>query len=71
MDDTVHNSQPTWAGNNTEPMDSSEERVFILEVQVSTLQNQVFTFQSENKSVRASGNDLLKEKIALRSTILI
>lgn len=40
-------------------MDSSEERVFVLEEQVSTL-------QSENESMRASGNDLLKEKIALK-----
>ena len=59
MDDTVHNSQPTWAGKDTEPMDSVEERVLFLEKQVSTL-------QSENESMRASGNDLLKEKIALK-----
>lgn len=54
MDDTVHNSQPTCAGNDAEPMDYSEERVFFLEKQVSTL-------QKENESMRASGKNLLKE----------
>lgn len=59
MDDTVHNSQPTWAGNLTEPMDSPEERI-------PPLEKQVFTLQNENESMRASGDDLLKEKIALK-----
>ena len=40
-------------------MDSPEERLFFVEKQVSTLLN-------ENESMRAAGNDLLKEKIALR-----
>ena len=39
MNDTVHNSQPTWAGNDTQPMYSPEERIFPLEKQVSTFQN--------------------------------
>ena len=59
MDDTVESSQPTWAGNDTERMDSSDERVFSLEQQVSTLQR-------ENESMSASRNDLLKEKIELK-----
>ncbi len=66
MEDTVHNSQPIWAGNDSEPMHSSEERVLALEEQVSTLQSQVSTLQNENDSMRASGNDLLKEKTALK-----
>ena len=40
-------------------MDFLEERVLFLKKQVSTL-------QSENESMRASGNDLLKEKIELK-----
>lgn len=59
MDDTVHNSQPTWAGNDTEPMDSPAERIIALVEQVSSL-------QKENESLRASGNDLQKEKTALK-----
>ncbi|MCJ1349785.1 hypothetical protein MMC31_008026 [Peltigera leucophlebia] len=65
MDDTVQNSQHTWAGKDAEPMDFMEERRFFLEEKLSAL-------QSENESMRASGNDLLKEKIALKehNTIL-
>ena len=59
MDDAVQNSQHTWAGKDAEPMDSMEERLFFLEEKLATL-------QSENESMRASGNDLLKEKIALK-----
>ena len=66
MEDTVHNSQPTWAGNDPEPMHSSEEIVLALKEQVSTLQSQVSTLQKENNSMRTSGNDLLKEKTALK-----
>ena len=66
MEDTVHNSQLNWAGNDPESMHSSEERVLVLEEQVSALQSQVSTLQNENDSMRASGNDLLKEKTALK-----
>lgn len=66
MQDTVHNSQPTWAGNDPEPMHSSEERALVLEEQGSNLQSQISTLQNKNDSMRASGNDLLKEKIALK-----
>lgn len=59
MDDTVQNSQRTWAGKDDELMESTEERVIFLEKKLSTL-------QGENDSMRASGNDLLKEKIALK-----
>lgn len=59
MDDTVHNSQPTWTGNDTEPMDTPGERI-------SALEKQVFSLQNENESMRASGTDLLKEKTALK-----
>lgn len=34
MDDTVHNNQPTWAGNDTEPVDSLEERIIAIEEQI-------------------------------------
>lgn len=64
MDDTVQNSQHTWAGKDAEPMDAMEENLFFLEKKLSTL-------QSENKSMRASGNDLLKEKIELKEHNLI
>lgn len=40
-------------------MDSPEERLLFLEKQLSTLRN-------ENETMLASGNDLLKEKIALK-----
>ena len=56
---TVQNSQHTWAGKDAEPIDSMEERLFFLKEKLSAL-------QSENESMRASGNDLLKEKIALK-----
>ena len=55
----MQNSQHTWAGKDVEPMDSMEERLFFLKEKLSA-------FQSENESMRASGNDLLKEKIALK-----
>ncbi len=56
MDDTVQNSQHTWAGKDAEPMDFMEERLFFLEEKLST-------FQSEDESMRASGNDLLKRRL--------
>ncbi len=59
MNDTVQNSQFTWAGKDAEPMNSMEERLFFLGEKLSTP-------QSENESMRVSGNNLLKEKIALK-----
>lgn len=38
----------------------------MLEEQVFTLQSQVCSLQNKNDSTRASGNDLLKEKDALK-----
>ena len=63
MDDTVQNNQHTWAGKDAEPMNTMEKRLFFLEDKLSTL-------QSENESLRASGNDLLKEKIALKEHMI-
>ena len=59
MDDTVQNRQHTWAGKDAKPMDSMKKRLLFLEERLSTL-------QSENDLMRASGNDLLEEKIALK-----
>ena len=64
MDDTVQNSQATWAGKDAEPMDSMEERLFFLKGKLSTL-------QSENESMRASVNELLKEKVAMKKHNLV
>ena len=64
MDDTVHNSQPTWADKGAEPMDSPEERVLFLE-------QKLFRLQSKNESMRAFGNDLLGEEVALKEHNLV
>lgn len=66
MEDTVHNSQPSWVGNDPEPMHSSEKRVLALEEQVFTLQSQISTLQNKNNLMRASRNNFLKEKTLLK-----
>lgn len=55
----VQNSQHTWAGNNVKLMDSIEERLVFFKKKLLTLQSKI-------KSMRASENNLLKEKITLK-----
>ena len=64
MDNTIQNNHHTRVGKDSELIDSMEERLFFLEEKLSA-------FQSQNKSIHTSGNDLLKEKIALKEYNLV
>lgn len=66
MKNIVYNSQPIWADNNLKPMHSSEEIVFVLREQVSTLQSQVSILQNENNLICILENNFFKDKLVLK-----